>query len=227
MTSDPDAGRESFELAGDGALFTAASLAVLTSIVLLVTEVGAAGQEPSMAVQFASALVVFLGTVAGPVAAWLMHRRRISLPAVLGAFLGVPAAGAVFALFVGFSAALGWAISPLSDAEWAGPLVGAIVVTAGFFALVAWLVVDAARDRSADPPEHHSLDVARIVSAIVATTYTAVIAVVALSGTSGEIVEAIGFMLVGAVIGALVVFGADLATRLAGRKTGASAGTDS
>jgi hypothetical protein len=205
--------RERFELAGDAAVVTAAVLAVLTSIVLLVSA-GVGDREVPVAIQLASALAVLLGGIAGPVVAWLMHGRRITLPAVLGGIVGAAVSGAAFAVFVAFSTALGWVLSPLTDAEWAGPLAGLVLVAVAFVVLVVWLLFDAVRDYARPRRRHRSLDILRILSTIVIATYSVVITVLAFAGPGGEIVEALAFMLIGAVNGALVVTMADFLVRL-------------
>lgn len=218
MTSEQSgARRERFELAGDAALITAATLAVLTSIVLLMSA-GVGDREVPVAIQIASAAAVLFGGIAGPVIAWLMHRRRISVPAVVGALVGGPVAGVVFGVFVAFSTVLGWAISPISDAEYAGPLAAASVVAAAFVALVVWLAIDAVRDCAQDRREHRSLDIVRMLSTLIITLYSSVIVVLAFGKPGGEIIEAIAFMLMGAVNGASVVTIADVATRLTAGK---------
>lgn len=206
--------RERFELAGDAALITAATLAILTSIVLLISA-GVGDREVPVAIQIASAVAALLGGVVGPVTAWLMHRRRIGLPAAIGAVVGVPAAGVVFGVFIAFSAVLGWAISPLSDADYAGPLAAAVLVAVALVALAVWLVIDAVRDYARDSREHASLDIVRILATFIIAAYSSVIIFLAFGEVGGEIIEAIAFMLMGAVTGASVVVFADLATGLA------------
>lgn len=206
--------RERFELAGDAALITAATLAVLTSIVLLISA-GVGDREVPVAIQIASAVAALLGGVAGPAAAWLMHRRRIGLPAVLGALVGAPVSGVAFGFFVAFSAVLGWAISPINDADYAGPLAAAVLVAVALVAVVVWLVIDAARDYASSRREHVPLDIVRILSMFIVASYSSVIIFLAFGEAGGEIIEAIAFMLMGAVTGASVVTIADIATRLA------------
>ncbi len=220
MPSETSAARrERLELASDAALITAATLAALTSIVLLISA-GVGDREVPVAIQIASALAALLGGVAGPVVAWLMHHRRVSLAAVFGALIGMPVAGAVFWVFVGLSAILGWVISPISDAEYAGPLAAAAIVAAAFAALVVWLVIDAVRDYAPNRRDHRTLDVVRLVSTVIVAAYSTVIVVLAFGGTGGEIIEAIAFMLMGALGGASMVTMADVVTRLTADQAG-------
>jgi hypothetical protein len=224
MTTDGDTKkRERLELAGDGALTTAATFAVLTAIVLLVAQ-GVGNREVPVALQILSAAAMLLGGVGGPVIAWLIHDRRISLPAVVGAILGAPAAGAVFFVFVALSTAIGWAISPLWDAEYAGPLAGAILVTVAFFVLVIWLVTDAVRDLAPSRRTHARLDTVRLIAAGLVAAFSAAVMVLAFAPGNAEIAEALAFMLLGAVSGGLAVTFADLATRLLVPKPQQSAG---
>lgn len=214
MTAEVETNRrERLELAGDGALITAATFALLTSIVLLIAQ-GFGDREVPVAVQILSAVAVLLAGVGGPLITWLLHDRRISLPAIVGAIVGSGATGGVFFAFVALSTGIGWAIAPLWDAEYAGPLAGAIIVTVAFFVLVIWLVVDAIRDLAPGRRTHSRLDTTRLIAAAAVVAYSAVIAVVSFRPGAGETIEALAFMLLGAVSGGLAVTFADLATRL-------------
>lgn len=216
MTSERSAARrELFELAGDAGLIAAAVLAGLTALVLLIARAAGDGDLP-VVLQAASAAAVLLGVTAGPAAAWIMHRRPVTLPAALGALLGVPLAGAVFGLVVALSTALGWALSPLTQAEYAGPLAAGALVAADFVGLIVWLVIDAFRD-ARGRRQHHSLNVARAVSAAVVGTFSATIIVLSLGPMGGEILEAFAFVLMGAVVGASAATLAHVAVSLAAR----------
>ncbi|HEY3317765.1 MAG TPA: hypothetical protein VGK50_05030 [Coriobacteriia bacterium] len=166
--------RERFELAGDGALITAAMFSAFTSIALLLSAPFEQSEVP-VAVQLMSAVAVFVPGVAGPVVAWLMHGRRISLVAVLGAMAGVPVAGVVLLAFALLTFVLGWIVSPISRADYAGPLAGVGLLTIGFFVLVGRLVIAAVRDLASKGPSRRALAIARVLSAVVVTAFSAAI----------------------------------------------------
>ncbi len=205
--------RAMFVLAADGAVITAATFALLTGIALLLAQ-AVGDREVPVGLQVASGLAVLLGGVAGPALAWFMHGRRITLPAILGALLAGPVVGAAFFLFLALSQVLGWIISPISDAEGAGPLVLAALVALDFVYVMAWLLVDGARDLRADPPTHKKLDIARILAVVVLVAYSAIVVVLALGEAGPEMLEAIAFMLMGAVSGAATIAMADVGTRV-------------
>jgi hypothetical protein len=218
--------RERYELAGDGALVTAGTLSALTGIVLLITGVIIQGSVPVW-IELASSAAVLVGSVAGPVIAWLLHGRRITVPAAVGALLGLPVTGIVFFGFVAFSTALGWALKGLNDADWFGPLVAAGLVSVAAIGGVAWLVADGIRDRAPSRREHLRVDRARFAAAAAVVAYSTVVIMYALRPGSGEVLEAIAFVLLGAVGGASIVGMADALERIltadGGRAVGSSA----
>lgn len=213
MAQKPSSARRAaLVLAADGAAINAAILALATAALLLLAQ-GMGERELPVGLQIASGLVIWLATLAGPVLVWRLHCRRITLPAVFGALLGAPVAAAVFFLFVALSTALGWVISPISDAEGAGPLVAGSLVGLAFIALLVWLARDAVRDLRTTPPADRTLDVARLLAAGSIAVYSVIVVVLALGKAGAEMFEALAFMLVGGVSGAAVVTMADLVTR--------------
>lgn len=204
--------RTALVLAADGAAISAAVFALAIAAALLVAQ-AVGDREVPVGLQIASGVITWLAGIAGPLLVWRMHRRRITLPAVLGALLGAPVAAAVFFLFVALSTALGWVISPISDAEGAGPLVAGSLVGLAFVVLLIWLAADAARDLRATSPANRTLDVARLLAAASIAVYSVIVVLLALGEAGAEMFEALAFMLVGGVSGAAVVAMADLITR--------------
>jgi uncharacterized membrane protein YfcA len=125
--------------------------------------------------------------------------------------------GALFFAFVLLSTALGWLLQGINDAEWFGPLVGAVLVEIAFLVLCIWVVADAIRDRRA-AREHPKIDTARLAAFAVVVVYTVAVIVLSLQPDAGEIIEALAFMLMGALGGGCAVGFADLAERLLVRK---------
>lgn len=212
------AGRDWYELLGDGALISAGTMALITGVVLLVTGVIVRGSVPVW-MEFGSGIVTLLAFVVGPLLAWLVHDRKVSVPAIGGALLSAPITAIAFGAFVLLSTALGWILHSVNDAEWFGPLVGLILAGAGFVVLCAWLVGDAVRDRGKPAREHPRIDAVRFAAVAVVSVYAAVVLVFALQPGAGEVIEALAFMLMAAVVGGSAVGMADLAERILARKT--------
>lgn len=210
-------GRDWYELLGDGALITAGTMALVTGVVLLVTGVIIRGGVP-VAIEFGSGILTLLAFVGGPVIAWLVHGRAVTLPAIGGAILAAPVTALLFFTFVLLSTALGWILRGVNDADWFGPLVGLVLAGTGFATLCAWLVADAVRDQRAAPPEHRRIDVARLAAAVIVIVFTVTVVAFALQPGAGEVFEAIAFMLIAAVVGGSAVGMAELAERLMGQK---------
>lgn len=204
---------EWLELVGDGALTTAGTMGLLTGIVLLVTGVIVRGGVPVW-MEAGSGILVLLGYAAGPVVAWLVRGRKITLAAAGGALVSAPVTAALFFAFVLLSTALGWLLQGINDAEWFGPLVGAALVEIGFLGLCVWLVADAVRDRAPSRRQHVRVDAVRLAAFAIVIVYSVVVVIFALQPGAGEVFEALGFMLIGAVAGGCAVAFAGLAERL-------------
>jgi drug/metabolite transporter (DMT)-like permease len=209
--------RERALLAGDGVLLTATVFGLaLGGAGLLAAPDGA---EPAAWVQVLSVVLSLGAVIAGPIAAWVLHGRRVTWIATLGAVIGGMLAGVVVQAVALLSWLLGLILSPLTNAEYAGPLAVAAVIVAAFVALVVWLVADSARDLRREPREHARLDVVRLVS--VAAFGIFVIGVV-LWMTShpddAESGEAAAFAIAAGVVGGLATSGAEVSTALAARK---------
>lgn len=209
--TDPRRG-QLLELAGDGGVVTAALSAVCVVLAFIITG-GLGSKQPSAASELASAALMLLAGAGGPIAAWYLHKRRFTVPAVLGMAVGVGAAGAVFFLFVGISQGLDWLLSPITGVKYIGPLIAAALVAADFAFLVGWLAFNAIRDlRGAQA--RRGIDLARLVAVGVIVAYSGTVVGFVLTGTDAEMLEAIAFMMLAAVAGASMVTFAELATRL-------------
>ena len=206
--------RDDLLLIGDGALITCGLSAGLTALVLLLTEVvwGVTG-APNW-VQILSMIAVFGSAIGGPVLAWLASGRTITLPAVLGLLLG----GVLSAVAFGVLAALVFAsrfafVWIKTEGPWSLVFVGALALIA-----LAWvtfhLLKDTRADRRLPQPTHPLLNVLRIVAAVIVVVYTSTIVVLSLNPQSGELIEAIAFMLMGAVNGACLVAGSAILSRV-------------
>lgn len=206
-------GRGWYELLGDGALISAGTMALFTGVVLLVTGVIVRGSVPVW-MELGSGILTLVAFVVGPVIAWLAHERALSLTAIGGAILAAPMAAVLFFAFVLLSTALGWILRSVNDADWFGPLIGVILAGTAFATLCVWLLFDAARDRIASPREHPRIDTARLAAVAIVVVYTVTVVVFALQPGAGEVIEALAFMLIAAVVGGSAVGMADLAERL-------------
>ncbi|MRS13186.1 MAG: hypothetical protein EG823_09010 [Actinobacteria bacterium] len=96
----------------------------------------------------------------------------------------------------------------------AGALFFAFVLAAGFVALCAWLVVDGVKDLGPSGRHHVRVDSLRLAAAAVVLIYAAIITGYSLRSGSGELLEAMAFVLMGALSGACAVGMADLAQHL-------------
>jgi hypothetical protein len=214
--------RERVELAGDALLITSALFGLLTAGVLGIATMVWKTDFPVW-LQLLSSLVILAAGIGGPAATWLLHGRRITVPALIGAVLGAPVAGAVVMGFILLSWPLGWLVSPISRSEFAGPIALLVLVGILFTGAMTWLVVDAVRDFVPTRREHARLDVIRVVGFLVLVALGAATAVIALNTSNGEIVEAPVFAVVAGVSAAVSVTVADLATRLLAPKPEAEA----
>jgi len=212
--------RERALLAGDGVLLTAALYGVVLGGTALLMAPDDA--NPAAWIQGLS-LVLSLGAViAGPIAAWVLHGRRVTWIAVLGAVIGGMLAGAVVQVVALLSWLFGLILTPLTNAEYAGPLALAAVLVAAFVALVVWLVADSWRDLRREPREHARLDVVRLVAAAVFVIFVIGVVLYVMShpddSESGDVAA---FAIAAGVVGGLAVSGAEVATALAARKPAA------
>lgn len=207
------------EVAGDGALLTAATSGLATGVALLITEVLMQGGIPPW-IEVITGILVPLGGLAGPVIAWRVHGRAINVTAVFGALLALPLTGVLFFAFVLVATALGWALSSVNDAEWFGPLIGAVIVMAAFVGMCVWLVVDAIRDRASVTSSHRRVDTARLVAATVVIVYSGAVVAFSLTPDNGEVAEALAFMLLAALLGGCALLTAQVMERLVARGGG-------
>lgn len=159
-------------------------------------------------IQLAVQPLLMAGAMAAPAAAWLLHQRRITGPALLGAVIGgiaVMLATAVAAPLV--SSALGLLLRPLTTWEYAGPIAFAVVLGVSYaIAVVAGLRLGRGRGAPALAPLRW-LALAGMV-ALAASSWA-----VAASAADPELLEAGAFAVAAGISAAGAVAGADLASR--------------
>ncbi len=209
--------RDDLAVIGDAAITSGAVNALFMSVVMLATEVVFSSTRVPSWIELLSAILFFGGAVVGPIVAWLLAGRRVTVPAAVGGILGVGVAAAAFVVLGG----LVWLLRRLIGSRIPDfPL--ELVIIASLVGLVlvvvaVALVRDALADRRLPRPLHPMRDAVRIASVAVMVTYVVGIAVLAVQPGAGEIAEAPMFMLTVALGGAGVVTGAALAERVLAR----------
>jgi hypothetical protein len=203
-------------LIGDGFALTATTFAASIAVGLgLWVLLGSPGSSAFFALT--NVVLMFAGGAGGIVATWLLHGRRITAAAVIGAIAGAAAGGLAVPLVAALSYLVGLPLSLMTTWEFAGPVATLGIVSLAFVALFVWLVVDAVRDLGPARREHVRLDIARIVAAVLFAIYVGVVLVQAFAQPGAEMGEAIIFALAAGPSGAMAVAGADFATGLARR----------
>lgn len=204
-------------LIGDGFMLTAATMAMAIGITLgLYVAAGSPGDTVYWALL--NVTLMAAGGIAGVIAAWMLHGRRITGAASVGGLLGVVASSVVMPAFVFVAYLLGLLASIFTAWEFAGPLAAAVVFGAAAVALMVWLLVDAMRDLAPSRRTHFRLDLARIGAALALVVLAVIVIVMAMQPDGAETAEAIIFALIAGVGGALMVAGADAATLYAQRQ---------
>jgi drug/metabolite transporter (DMT)-like permease len=214
-------------LVADGCLMTAAAFSLLTLPGLVFVALGWMRTGPdgpadtlSVVLSLIVSVLTLLTVVVGPASAWLLHRRRVTAMAVVGAILG---AGAAMVVVLGVSTVAAMT-GPKSDtfalADLAGvfTVVGALALAAAV-AIVA-VEVDAIRDLVASPRRHERLDIARIAAVAVILLFAGVALWLGVVRPELGMGEAGIFALVAGIFGAIVVGVTELVTTLSGRRTG-------
>jgi len=207
-------------LIGDGLIFTTATSAAAIGISL---GLWALAGSPSSNVFWAltNVVLMFGGGIAGVLAAWFLHGRRITGAAALGAAAGVVVGQLMIPLIAGLSFLMEFPMKLFTAWEFAGPVAMLSIVSVAFLALFVWLLIDAGRDLAPSRRGHVRLDVARIAAAIVFAAYSGVVLALAMAQPGGEMGEAIIFALAAGVVGGAMVAGADAATVFIERQKGA------
>lgn len=207
--------RERRQLVGDALVVTAAGFAVVIGVsTILVAPTG----EPRPGMEWATSIATLLTmatAVALPILVWLLHGRRLSWQAVLGGVVGAATAGPVFMAVAALSMVLGVLISPFSDSEFAGPLAMLVIVAIAFAAVALWRLVDAIRDLRSGTPEHRGLDLVRIASMVALVVVTAGTAWWVTEHPGDESGEALIYMMLFGLSGAMAVAGAEVLSSLA------------
>ena len=119
-------------------------------------------------------------------------------------------AGLVFQALVAFSMLLGLALSPITDAEFAGPIGLLVLVSVAFALIVVALAVLAIRDLGHNRRMHVGLDVVRLCSLAILAVYAIGALVVALTSEDPERGEAMIFVIAAGLSAAVMVFTADV-----------------
>ncbi|TLM76301.1 MAG: hypothetical protein FDZ70_06685 [Actinobacteria bacterium] len=188
-----------------------------TVTVAFVLAVGLQQLISGAVLEIGGSLMMLAAGVAGVVAAWLLHGRRIDLPTAIGAACGAAAGGLAIPLVASVSFVLGLPLRLVTDSEYAGPLALLVVISACVAALLAWLLTDAVRDLAPRRRAHFRLDVARIAAAAVFALLVVVSVYLVVAQPEPEQGEAPIWAMAGGLIAAGVVVGADVATTVAQR----------
>lgn len=225
-SESPVSRRDHVDLAFDSVLFTMGLFALVTSAELGLTALLGDTALPGW-LQFVSSMLVLATGVAGPVLAWLLHGRRLTVLAVLGAFVGGAAAGIVALSSQWLSIPLTWLVSPITTADSSGPIALLTVLGAVVIAGMVWLLVDAARDAVPSRRAHLLIDMLRVASVVAIVALRFVVEAVITNNTTGQISETLIFALVAGIVGGAIVVGADALTTLADRRRGERAAASS
>lgn len=175
-TDDLPTRRETALLAGDAALFSAVFVFAAPASLLL-----------------------------GPVAAWLLHRRRLDRTVVVSGLLGLLGALVSIGIVVGAFSLYARFSGRFDPLDVSGGIALLAVFGAVFSGVVLALVVDAVRDLLPGRRAHVWLDIARLLSAITLVVGSVVIAKVQIANPTSEIGDVGPFALLFAVLGALTV----------------------
>ena len=195
----------SLMLAADGFVLGAGAFITITALLTLPFE-SLLGTDTTLVVaQVISAVAFTVMFVAGPVFVWWLHRRRFSVPIVLGmlagTFVGSFVTGAVFAT-----------VAPVLHTLVGGGPEDPPYVVFGLFGVVAVLfallpVIEAVRDLRIKPPADKRLDWFRLAAFAAFVLLAGVVFPLVGSGTQSEAGEAGIFA---------VLFGAGTAFAMAG-----------
>ena len=213
-------------LIADSCLLTAGALAALGLPGLLfvglglirVTENGPGPDVLSTVLAGFASMLLNAAIIVGPLSAWLLHGRRVSWVAVLGAVLGVVVAVIVLVPLTLLAVFVGTAVAPLASWEFAGPVAILAVVAAAFVALTVTLDVDAARDLVPTRRAHRRLDIARIVATVALIAFVAVSVWLGFAKPASEAGEAGIFAFYAGAGGAVIVAVADAITTFVERR---------
>lgn len=210
--------RDDLVLIGDSALITCGLSAALMAVVLLLSEVMWGDSLVPVWMELVSSIAFFAPMLLGPVLVWLASKRKITVPAVLGVALGAGLSAVVFAILIALTGLFQIALRGIqTEGPWGLVVVGALGLVA--LAVVGFrLLRDGGADRRRAQPAHLLLDVLRIAAAVIVVVYTAVIIALSLVPQRGEIIEALAFMLIGAVTGACLAAGAAILTRAVAKR---------
>lgn len=218
--------REDLEYFGDGYLISACTIALGIALGLGAAAAfgfdpfGEGGSGPAVpVVSIVSSVLFFAGGIAGPILAWLAHRRKPSWVALLGAVIGAGLIGVVLPAFGLLAGGLSLLLAPVWKSEVAGALVAGGLLVVAFVAMIVWLVAGAVRDLVRRLEERKRLALMRIGSASVLLVYVVAWIVIVLTvAGDGDWADPGAFVLAFGLSGGLAVLGADLATKVVARR---------
>lgn len=191
----------------DACVFSAAGLAVLGGAQLAME--GLLSTVPVW-VEVPIGLLATATTVVGPIATWFLHGRRPTWAATIGGAAGIGAIAVVVPSLALIGMAIGWALSPITDSELAGPIGMLVVAGAAFVAAVSVTtitVIGSLRLRAVT-----RLTIARIVALGMLLAYAIGSWQFAISSNDPERGEPMIFAIVWGLAGAIIVLGADVAS---------------
>lgn len=213
-----------FDLAADALLISSGLFSLVTSVALClmwlfgVFEPGSAADQALSDSPLAAALslvMLFTGAVLGPALAWRLHGYTLRWRHLI-ALLGAPVVfGAVSVIVPLAAAALQFALRPVTDWEFAGPVALLVLVAIPYF-MILWHATRDAMAPAGDPPALERLRLLSITSLMVLVF---VVAGALALGLTGELGDALVFtMLIGYAGAVTATTAAALDARLQPRK---------
>ena len=194
-------------LVADACVFSAAAFGLI-----LGTSALAMGLHFENAPDWLSAVVGFasLATIAvGPTVAWLLRQRRVTWAAVIGAVLGGGLVGVVIPALAIIGTALGWLLSPFTQAELAGPIAMLVLVGIAFVLVIVACLAVAIADLRAG--HRTPLDLVRLSAVAILAVVAVGSWLFAIGSTDPERGELLIFVMAWGLGGGALALGADLA----------------
>lgn len=201
-------------LAADGALVTAGAFCIGMGCAFALHSLGVAPLDDSVfALSGGPAILAAVswllqvgGLVVGPLLVWKLRDRSFNGAALFGMLMGFPVTAAIVMLVGSVTMGIDWLLSRVVDFNNLAPITLLILLSGTMIAITIWLVLDAIHDLSDKPKRHVALDFTRFIAAL-GVLGAAVLLVV--SFITIKNIEGVDFLLVGAVMGAVVVTTAD------------------
>lgn len=193
-------------LLSDAFVFSAAGFALLGGVQLALEGVITA---VPVWVEATIGLLATATTLVGPIVTWFLHARRPTWAAVIGGAIGIGAIGVVVPSLALIGMAIGWALSPFTSNELAGPIAMLVVAGAAFvtaLGITAFEVIGSLRLRTVT-----RLTIARMVALGALLVYAIGSWWFAVGSDDPERGEPLIFAIVWGLAGAIIVLGADVA----------------